>query len=211
MAITRLGGANAISGTIPVANGGTGVTTSAALANTGNLVLLSSSTLSADTEVVFGNTIITTTYKSYIIRGVHIHASADNISFNFQLSDDGGSSYKNSDYKRSTHVLVNNLNSNTFISRQGSADTSGTIAGIYEGVGNASGESADFEVELFDPRANNDTQTMVRSIYQSNNGRHTQNFGIVNHGAVASINTIKFYPSSGNFAEGTISIYGVKT
>jgi len=176
-----------------------------------NLVLLSSATLSADTEVVFGSSIITTTYKSYIIRGVHIHASADNISFNFQLSDDQGSSYKNSDYKRSIHVLVNNLDNNTFISRQGSTDSSGTIAGIYEGVGNASGESADFEVQLFNPRANNDTQTMVRSIYQSNNGRHTQNFGIINHGDIASINTIKFYPSSGNFAEGIISIYGVKT
>ena len=211
MALSKIDVANMLTGTAPVANGGTGVTTAAALANTGNLVLLSSATLSADTEVVFGSSIITTTYKSYIIRGVHIHASADNISFNFQLSDDQGSSYKNSDYKRSIHALVVNLNSNTFISRQGNPDTSGTIAGIYEGVGNASGESADFEVQLFDPRANNDTQTMVRSVYQSNNGRQTQNFGFISHGAIASINTIKFYPSSGNFAEGVISIYGVKT
>jgi hypothetical protein len=176
-----------------------------------NLVLLSSATLSGDTEVVFNNSIITSTYKSYIIRGVHIHTSADNISLNFQVSDDNGSSYKNSDYKRSIHVLVNNLNSNTFISRQGSSDVSGSFAGIYEGIGNDTGESLDFEIQLFDPKANNDTQTMVKTNYQSNNGRFTLNHGNISHGAVASINTIKFYPSSGNFAEGTISIYGVKT
>jgi hypothetical protein len=196
--------------TITVAKGGTGVTTSADLANTGNLVLLSSATLSGDTEVVFNNSIITSTYKSYIIRAVEVHTSDDNVACYFRVSDDNGSSYKSSDYKISIHVLVINLNNNTYISRQASS-AQGTIAGMYEGIGNDTGEALNFELQLFNPLASADTQLMVKSLYQSNNGRQTLNNGFGVHGTSTSVNNIKIYPASGNFAEGTISIYGVKT
>jgi len=208
MPLTRLPLTTGVSGTLAAGNGGTGVTSADAI---GNLVLLSSTTLNADTEVIFNNTIITSTYKSYIIRGVKVHSSTDNNAFYFRVSDDNGSSFKNSDYKRSIQALVVNLDSNTFISRQGSADGQGTIAGIYEGIGNDTGEAVDFELKLFDPLANSDTHFMVQSLYQSNNGRQTLNHGFGIHGVSSIINAVRIFPSGGNFAEGTISIYGVRT
>ena len=70
MAITRLCGANAISGTIPVSVGGTGVTTSANLANTGNLVLIKTQTVTSSVSSVefvngSGGVVFDSTYKIY--------------------------------------------------------------------------------------------------------------------------------------------------
>ena len=58
---------NGIENTLPVANGGTAVTTAAALANLGNLVKLSSVVASDTTDIVFDNTLITDTYDTYML------------------------------------------------------------------------------------------------------------------------------------------------
>ena len=56
MALSKIDVANMLTGTTPVANGGTGVTTAAALANTGNLVHIKTITLSsASTPIQFLN------------------------------------------------------------------------------------------------------------------------------------------------------------
>ena len=54
--------------TITVANGGTGVTTASALANTGNLVLLNSASSTVDvSQIDFDSTYINSTYDDYLL------------------------------------------------------------------------------------------------------------------------------------------------
>ena len=87
MAITRLGGANAILGIIPVANGGTGVSSSDSI---GNLVKLSTVTVSgsAVSEIDFGSSIITSTYDTYYFT-MMLHPTTDNAAIDVRLSEVG--------------------------------------------------------------------------------------------------------------------------
>ena len=59
MAITRLGGANAITGVIPVANGGTGATSF----NPASFVKINKSTISSGTAQIDFNGLFSSTYE----------------------------------------------------------------------------------------------------------------------------------------------------
>ena len=101
MALSKIDVANMLTGTTPVANGGTGVTTAAALANTGNLVKLSSVTASDTTNITFDNTLITDTYDTYMLTFRDIDLGTDSVSMYLTVSGDNGSSYITSAvYKR---------------------------------------------------------------------------------------------------------------
>ena len=106
MAITRLGPnsvnlTSAVTGTLPVTNGGTAVTTAAALANTGNLVLIKTVVANNDATVEFINgsndVVIDSTYKQYIIKGFNITADANGETY-FAFRESG--SFQNGDYAR---------------------------------------------------------------------------------------------------------------
>ena len=81
MALSKIDVANMLTGTAPVANGGTGVTTAAALANTGNLVLIKTVVANKDATVEFINgssdVVIDSTYRQYILKGSNITADAN--------------------------------------------------------------------------------------------------------------------------------------
>jgi hypothetical protein len=91
MAIIKTNVERGVTGTMPLGNGGTGVTTAADLANTGNMVLLNSGTISSATAVEFNSTYITDTYKFYDFYLSFYTAS--NFQCFVQTSTDNGSSY----------------------------------------------------------------------------------------------------------------------
>ena len=104
MAITRLGGANAISGVVPVANGGTGLasgttdqflkftgtTTIASAADNGGLVKIA--TVTADnSSAAMDLTGASSTYDSYLLVGGLISPTTSDSSLECQILDSGGS------------------------------------------------------------------------------------------------------------------------
>jgi len=107
MALTRLGSnqsvnlANNVTGTLPIANGGTAVTTAAALANTGNMVLIKTVVANNDATVEFINgssgVVIDSTYRQYILKGSNITADANGETY-FAFRESG--SFQNTNYAR---------------------------------------------------------------------------------------------------------------
>ena len=139
MPLTRLPlTSSALTGTLPVASGGTGVTTSTALANTGNMVLLSTTTPTAVRDIDIS---IASGYDNYLIvgRGIDINTSANEIDLYF-TSDN----FSTTDSAVKVERRYNRL------------DTSGTGTNIFSGYcrlsenqGVDATDSMSFELTLF--------------------------------------------------------------
>jgi hypothetical protein len=89
MAISKINLTNAVTGTMPLDNGGTGVTTAADLANLSNLVKLE--TVTADnTAAAMDLTSASSTYDSYLLVGALISPATSDSSLECQIIDSGG-------------------------------------------------------------------------------------------------------------------------
>jgi len=205
MALSKIDVANMLTGTAPVANGGTGVTTAAALANTGNLVLLNSVTTTdaTTTNIDFDSTYITSTYDHYFYIGSFkpVNDAAD---FRFRVFTGGTIQTGASDYGTGAY-------------RDGGTDTNDNTMSYIEvqpGIGNNSsaGEGATVFGYIHDPMTSTQ-QTRMDFVSQRATGASVH--GLATGGgqvtAAEANNGIRFYLSSGNFDTGSkISIYGVK-
>jgi hypothetical protein len=94
--ITRLSGANALSGTLPssvIANSTFDNITALPLAvPTGKPVLLSTATASSSASIEFTSG-IDSSYDIYQFEFINIHPATNGANFNFNLSTDNGSNY----------------------------------------------------------------------------------------------------------------------
>ena len=106
MAITRLGGANAITGTIPVANGGTGVTTADEI---GNFVKVASASGTAQSGLSNIEISLPETYSKFKLYW-NWKPETDNATLLAYLSTDNGSSYYTSsnNYKYGASIIFTN-------------------------------------------------------------------------------------------------------
>lgn len=121
MALSKIDVANMLTGTAPVANGGTGVTTAAALANTGNLVKLSSTTLSSAAANIDFNSSVVTGYNTYKVNVRNLGGASDAFDTVLKFSVDNGSNFL---------TTRNSANYNYIDS-----NTSGVDAASMQGVG----------------------------------------------------------------------------
>ena len=199
--------------TITVANGGTGVTTASALANTGNLVLLSSQTASGDASINFTSD-IDSTYKIYVFKFFDIHPSADE-ELTFQVSTDGGSNYNT--------TVIAGFHRIQLLTTDGSSATSAmdtnvndvnvtTYSKLTRPITQSASNSASSSGELI---IYNPSGTTFFKHFQSDvntYGNFTQRaFKGGMFKTASAINAVSFKMDSGNIDAGTISMYGVKT
>jgi hypothetical protein len=193
-----------VTGTLPVANGGTGVTTASALANTGNLVLLNTVTTTdaTTTNIDFDNTYINSTYNNYYVIG-NVKPVSDSQSCRLRFSISGtfqtGASYYG----------VGKLDEGGTTLNDNDIDY---IILTATNVGNASTEGASFVLNLNAlPSTTSPSTAMWNSSCRNNSGLHGLNIGSGTANNVDAHDGIRFYMSSGNFASGTsITLYGVK-
>jgi len=193
-----------VTGALPVANGGTGVTTASALANTGNLVLLNTQTTTDGntTNIDFDSTYINSTYDNYYVIA-NIKSATDSTSCRLRFSNGGtfqtGASY----YGIGKLDEGNTLNDNDL----------DYILLTATNIGNASTEGASFVLNLNAlPSTTSPSTAMWNSSSRNNSGYHGLNVGSGLANNVDEHDGIRFYMSSGNFASGsTISLYGVKS
>lgn len=212
MALTRLNVNTAFSATLPVSKGGTGVTTAADLANTGNLVKLSSVTASDTTNITFDNTLITDTYDTYLLTFRDIDLGTDSVSIYLTVSGDNGSSYITSAVYKRTVINGDHGDSNdsNMTYKTGGAEQVNLI-----GAG-AAGGSVDKETSagtcwMFNLRKADRGKVFINtSFYEdaAEKGRLNQGGAYLDDATV--INNIKIAPSSGDFNEGTFTLYGLK-
>jgi len=192
-----------VTGTLPVANGGTGVTTAAALANTGNLVLLNTVTTTDATvsDIDFDSTYITSTYDHYFYIGTVIPVN-DNVDFRFRVFTGGTLQSGSSDYGTGSYGDGGtDYNDNTM-----------NMIEITPAIGNDTGEGASVFGYIHNPMTSTQ-KTRIDFISQrsATSGLHGLRMGGGQVTASEANNGVSFFFNSGNFAAGSkISLYGVK-
>lgn len=209
MALTRLNN-NAYGETISVAKGGTGVTTSADLANTGNMVLLNSSTLSSVTSIEYDNTIITDTYDIYELHLTKLNGTSDyNISF--RVSEDNGSNYITSAVYKRCWLGGNHGNTNDAANSRFAAFDRGYLAGNINSIGATDKETAALKVTFHNLR----DSSVGKIAFGQYHGETDAEKGAMEVGGIyldddAVVNNLKILFSAGTVS-GKATLYGVKT
>ena len=203
---------NGIENTLPVANGGTAVTTAAALANLGNLVKLSSVVASDTTDIVFDNTLITDTYDTYMLTFRDIDLGTDSVSMYLTVSGDNGSSYITSAVYKRTVINGDHGDSNDGnMTYKTGAPNQVNLTGAGAAQGSNDLETSAGTCWMFNLRKSDRGKCFITtSMYEDAAEKGRLNQGGVYLDDATVINNIKISPSSGDFNEGTFTLYGYK-
>ena len=210
MALSKIDVANMLTGTAPVANGGTGVTTSAGLANTSNLVFIKKITLTSDTNPIqFLNSdadvTFDTTYDTYRFFGTLAYENDSRVTY-IRVSNDG------TNLDTGTVYLFDKISVGGG-SVSGTNDASSSVWQLEdESSGNDTGEHLNFELTILNSSFGYCKMlAAVESVRTNNTACLT--FRGARYQNASRIQGISFFPnSSNNFKTGsTISMYGVKS
>jgi hypothetical protein len=185
--------------------------TSFANASGGTLILLSTQTASNSATISF-TTGLNSTYDEYQFKFIDIHPRTDIVTFDFNLSTDGGSNYnvtKTTTAFRALHTETGVTTS--FIYTTGDDLAQSTAFQIINGsIGNDADQSCAGTLTLFNPSST----TYVKHFISDTNCYREDDLTIrkfmAGYGNTTSaINAIQFKMESGNF-DGVIKLYGVK-
>ena len=214
MAITRLGGANAISGTIPqgnIANASLGaVTALPAAIDVGAMVKLQSTTISSSTaSVSWNSTYITSTYDVYKIFVTNAIPAADAKDFQVGLSTDNLSNIGNIDQRTSGQRMIIN-DATTQVTTTADFDQAhADYTHVSDDVGTNTGESFNAEFTFYQPSGSSYKYwTMVGA-----NGHANDYSGFYCVGSqimtTSAVNAIQMKFQATNIASGIFTLYGV--
>jgi len=213
MALTRISLTGpAVSGTLPIANGGTAVTTAAALANTSNYVFLSSQTVSTAVSYVNFDNIFTSTYDNYFMIFEEVgHNNAGTGVMRAELGTGSTPTYDTgSNYKYS------------YIYHQAQSDATDTINGA--GVGGSltymqfglTNRSSTSNGHIYFTGMNSTTSWAkgVNSVYfhhgqNANDFEHAYMSCVYNNTSNAAT-SVRFYFNAGSVSSGKYKMYGIK-
>lgn len=162
----------------------------------GNYVLLDSGTLSGESYIEFDNTIITTTYKAYVLKLINARPSAD-VDFYVRVSNDNLTSVESANYENDAGAVTSAVE----VTRTALVENaSGTDSGL-------SGE-----IWIYDPNnASESTHITFSVAYDDSTGGIVYDAGAAVYTAQEAINGIRIFPTSGTLANGTYALYGLKT
>ena len=184
----------------------------------GAFELITTTTISsAVSSVDFTSTHITTTYRDYRIIASGLIGASDDVKFALMFSTGGdGSSYRtDSDHDYAFSNINSDDNNHQYETdvNQGLVYISGAAT-----QGNATGESGSFIADIFDPLNQTSDNSFLHGIasgcYRDTGGvliHFKGSFGISDSGLEDTVfNGIRVKYSSGNIAQGTVSLYGRK-
>ena len=177
----------------------------------GTLVLLSTQTASASANISF-TTGLDSTYDEYIFKFIDIHPTSDNLTFQFNFSTDGGSSYnvtKTTTTFEARHNEDDTVSALDYDTGQDLAQST-SYQNLYISLGGDSDQTCAGTLQLFNPSST----TYVKHFISRNSGvqlndRHTDRHYSGYANTTSSINAIDFKMQTGNF-DGIIKLYGVK-
>lgn len=209
-------GAGVYAGTATGGDQGTGTINATAyyqngVAYPGTLVPIENKTSSAVASYDFA-TGITSTYRSYIVKG-WIQVATDDTELNFQTSTNGGVSYDsgagNYDYQFSA-VDPGGTNRGKSSTAATSILMASTDAG--SGIGNASNEKFEFEIRFENPSSSAFYFMMFFSGAYQNTSSATISVtgGAGSRLTAADVDAFRLIPTAGNIAAGNVTLYGVK-
>ena len=172
-------------------------------------VLVDSTTCSNTASVTYT---LSNTYNEYVFDCITINPVTDNVSIQFQVSNDG-TNY-NKEIQSSFYVAYNTeTGSPTDLVYDGLHDQAlGTsFQTIFKEVGNDSDQACVVKLHLFNPAST----TFVKNFYARGTGTLYHQYvqdqftaGYIND--TAAMTSIRFQMSSGNINAGKIKMYGIK-
>jgi hypothetical protein len=176
------------------------------------ITLISSQTASASASLSF-TTGIDSTYRTYLFKFINMHPATDNVSFDMNMSTDGGSTYnvtKTSAAFRTSHNEADSAAALSYESAQDLAQSTAYQKLFNPDMGNGNDESTSGTLYLFNPS----NTTFVKHFLSCVNYYHSADYtaemfigGYCN--TTSAINAIRFQMSSGNIDAGTIHMYGI--
>ena len=176
------------------------------------ITLISSQTASSSASLSF-TTGIDSTYRTYLFKFINCHPATDDVSFQFNLSTDGGSNYN----VTKTSTCIWTYHNQTGVDADSLYDTSGDLAQstsdqpITRLIGNGSDESVSGSLQLFNPSSTTYVKHFICDVDSYNRTNYAQRFLVAGYGNTTSaVNAIRFQMSSGNIDAGTILMYGIE-
>ena len=177
----------------------------------GGMTLISEQIASSSATIDFTSG-IDSTYDSYVFKFIDIHPATDNVTFQFNMSTDGGSNYnvaKTTTFFRALHEESDG--SATLGYRTGDDLAQGTSGqDLIASIGNGNDESGSGSLQIFNPSSAVFVKHFIgtTSSYWQANGE--LNDFIAGYGNTTSpVNAIQFFMTSGNIDAGIIKMYGV--
>lgn len=176
-----------------------------ALGLTGALVPLAQASAANDAAIDF-TAGIDSTYDSYLFVLSGLRADGSPRTLQMRTSDDGGSVFDGVDYEYALKVVLSNDTET-----RAASGSSGQIELTNADATSTSTTSIEGTVLLPNPLdGNKHTQVQIDITYQNNNDNTVRITGGGSRAAAEAVNAIRFEFGTGNIAEGTIRMYGVK-
>jgi hypothetical protein len=190
----------------------TALPTAAALVN-GNLTLLTTATASSSATLDFTSS-IDSTYDSYVFKFIDIHPQTDSVSFQFNMSIDGGSNYnvtKTTTFFQALHEESGSSSELIYSTGKDLAQST-SFANISNSTGNNSDDNTGGQLTLFNPSSTTFVKhfiTDVNSSYRTGLPSSGRFLGAGYGNTTSAVDAIQFKIDSGNIDSGIIKMYGV--
>ena len=191
--------------------------TSAGQLAQGKLTLIKEQTASSSSSISFvhgsGGVVLDSTYPIYIFKFFNIHPSADDKTFQFNMSADSGSNYnvtKTTTVFKANHDEGDSATNLTYDSGEDLAQGTG-FQTLGNGVGGDNDQSLSGTLHLFKPSDTNFVKHFISTIQYYAFNNYTNNFYVAGYGNTSSaVDAVQFKFNSGNIDSGTIKLYGIK-
>ena len=153
------------------------------------------------------------TYKEYVFTFNNIHPATDDVSFQFNLSTDGGSNYnvtKTSTAFLALHTEADDATLLVYSSGEDLAQST-SFQNISPRVGNVSDESCSGTLKIFNPSSSVFVKHFIANMnrYYAVDPSSVNDFTAGYGNTTSAINGIRFQMSSGNIDAGDICLYGI--
>ena len=159
--------------------------------------------------------VLDSTYPIYKFEFINIHPATNIVSFNFNLSADGGSNYnvtKTSSTFASYHNEAGNDQALSYGTAQDLAQSTGDQKlTVLSSLGNQNDESLSGYLHLFNPSSDTFVKHYIATTNFNSESDYQVNSFIAGYGnTTSSIDAVRFQMSSGNIDAGKIKLYGIK-
>ena len=183
----------------------------------GKMTLIKEQTASSSASISFvdgsGGVVLDSTYPIYIFKFFNIHPSADDKTFQFNMSADSGSNYnvtKTTTVFKANHDEGDSATNLTYDSGEDLAQGTG-FQTLGNGVGGDNDQSLSGTLHLFKPSDTNFVKHFISTIQYYAFNNYTNNFYVAGYGNTTSaVDAVQFKFNSGNIDSGTIKLYGIK-
>jgi len=177
----------------------------------GGMTLISTQTASSSATISFTSG-IDSTYDEYVFKFYDIHPATDDISFEFNASTNGGSSYgvnKTTTFFNAYHNEAGNSTNLGYGAGSDLQDSTVSYQRILAGVGNGNDESGVATLYLFSPSSTTFVKHFI-SVGQRLSQTYSVNDFVAGYfNTTTAINAIQFRFASGNIDSGVIKLYGI--